>query len=431
MSIFDKQNYHFIGIGGIGISAIARMLLLQGKKVSGSDLANSEITEDLQKLGAMIYFDQKQENVGENTEVVIYTVAIDQNNPELKKAKDLNIICKSYPEALGELTETMRTIAVSGTHGKTTTTAMIAHIMNNLGLDPTVIIGSKMLGVDSNFKKGSSDYLVVEACEYKKSFLNLTPQILIITNIEEDHLDYYKDLNEIMDAFKELAERVKDGGFIITNLNNENIKKVIESANLKSGVKVFDYSNIEIPIDTKIEGEHNIDNAKSAIRAISCIFTDKEKIKKSLFGFKGTWRRMGFKGERSGNIYFDDYAHHPTAIKLTLEGVRQKYKDKKIVCAFEPHQQSRTREFFDQFVDSLAVADYIFIAPVYITREKDDGITTNSKIVDKLRESGSDAKTVENPEELKNYIQKLNRNDLCVILMGAGDIYKWTPELLN
>lgn len=431
MSFLNKQNYHFIGIGGIGISAIAKMLLLEGKTVSGSDLSNSDIIEDLKNLGADINLEQNENNIKKETEVVIYTVAITEKNPELKRAKNLNIICKTYPEALGELSAIKKTIAISGTHGKTTTTAMIAHIMNKQEIDPTVIVGSKILGENSNFKKGKSNYLVVEACEYKRSFLNLNPSILVITNIEEDHLDYYKNLDDILSAFKELAERVSENGFIITDLKSVNIKTVLKEADLKNGVKVLDYNDIEIKDIISIEGKHNLMNAKSAIKTLESLWVDREKSILALKDFSGTWRRMELKGEKDGNLYFDDYAHHPTAIKVTLEAVKQKYKDKKIVCVFEPHQQSRTREFFDQFVDSLAIADYIFIAPVYITREEDDGITTNSKIVNKLRENGRDAKAVENPEELKSYLKKLKRNDLCVILMGAGDIYKWTPKLLN
>lgn len=431
MSFLNKQNYHFIGIGGIGISAIAKMLLLEGKTVSGSDLSNSDIIEDLKKLGADINLDQNENNIKKEIEVVIYTVAITENNPELKKARELQIICKTYPEALGELSAIKKTIAISGTHGKTTTTAMIAHIMNKQKLDPTVIVGSKILGENSNFKKGNSDYLVVEACEYKRSFLNLNPSILVITNIEEDHLDYYKNLDDILSAFKELTGRVSENGFIITDLKSENIRTVLKEADLKNGVKVLDYNDIEIKDIISVEGEHNLMNAKSAIKTLESLSVDREKSILALNDFSGTWRRMEYKGEKDGNLYFDDYAHHPTAIKLTLKALKNKYKDKKIVCVFEPHQQSRTREFFDDFVEAVGTADFTFIAPIFITREIDDLVTTNIKLSNAINNNGNVAFPVNNVSELKKYIEKISNNNLCVVLMGAGDIYKWTPNLLE
>ena len=284
MNILNKNNYHFIGVGGIGVSAIARMLFLQNKKVSGSDIASSEITDDIKKLGINVFIGQKAENINSDVEVVIYTVAIKDNNPELLETRKKGITCVSYPEALGELSKDMFTIAISGAHGKTTTTAMIGHILKEVEMDPTVIVGSKILGQNSNFLAGKSKYLVAEACEYKRSFLNLHPNILVITNIEADHLDYYKDIEDIKSAFSEIAEKVPDGGFIITDKENKNIK----DSTAKSKAKVLDYKEIKTDFNLRVFGEHNILNARAALKVTEVLGISKEKAIEALKSFKGT-----------------------------------------------------------------------------------------------------------------------------------------------
>ncbi len=427
--ILDKNNYHFIGIGGIGISAIAQMLLRQGKKVSGSDQAKSEITDDLEKLGAKIFIGHKAENIAEYVEAVIYTIAITETNPELIEAKKRNLITATYPEALGELSKQKYTIAISGTHGKTTTTAMIGHILQKAGLDPTIVVGSKMLGgnenSESNFYGGSGKYLVVEACEYRRSFLNLSPQILVITNIEADHLDYYKDLADIESAFEELKAKVPKDGHIITEA---------------------EYKNVEIKKeDLLIPGEHNIKNAKAAIKAVEPIGIGNEEALRHLKSFRGTWRRLEYKGlvhstdGKSETVLYDDYAHHPSEIKASLLALRDKYPDYHLIAVFEPHQQSRTKLLFADFVESLAIADQIFIAPIYKAREVPDPTISNqilAEAVNKIKPSVA----VGGVEELKEKIthphplllqERESKTKTCIVLMGAGDIYKWTPTLLS
>ena len=410
MKIFDYNNYHFVGIGGIGVSAIARMLFLQGKEVAGSDSGQSEITDDLQELGIKVFIGHKAENLEKDTEVVIYSVAVKEDNPEILEAQKRNLICLSNPETLGELSKEMYTIAVSGTHGKTTTTAMIGHILKKAGLDPTVIVGSKILGENTNFMGGKSKYLVVEACEYKRSFLNLSPSILVITNIEADHLDYYKDLDDIKNAFKELEQKVPKKEFI---------------------VKEPDYKKIKTDFSLLIPGKHNILNAQAAIKTAEILGVPEEKAKEYLKDFKGTWRRLEYKGEKEGNVFYDDYAHHPTEIKASLSALRQKYSDRELVCVFEPHQQGRMKMFFDDFVEALKLADRVFTAPIFITRETDDGITTNKTLANAVNKFVP-ALSVQNPEELKKSLQKINSpKPLCIVLMGAGNIYKWTSKLIR
>lgn len=441
MDVLDKNSYHFIGIGGIGVSAIARMMQMRGKKVSGSDNSQSEITDDLKNLGIDIKIGQQAENIPADTEVVVYTVAIPEDNPEMKEARsreyeaklvtertstakrgqvsevtnfaETSFICISYPQFLGELSKNMFTIAISGTHGKTTTTAMIGHIMEKARLDPTIIVGSKMLGEDgkySNFHAGKSQYLVVEACEYKRSFLNLHPTILVITNIEADHLDYYKDLEDIKSAFQEIEAKVPKDGFVI---------------------KENEYKEVVDDFKLLVPGKHNILNAKAAIKAVEKIGISNEKAKEFLKDFKGTWRRQEYKGEKDGNVYYDDYAHHPTEIRATLGALKEKHPDRKLVCVFEPHQELRTKILFDDFVESLKIADQVFVAPIYINKEISDGTVTNQTLADAVNKY-TPASAVNDVEELgEKIIRPETDAKLCVAMLGAGNIYKWTKEILK
>lgn len=413
MQILNYKKYHFIGIGGIGVSAIARMMHLQSKEVNGSDSNESEITRDLQNLGIKIYIGQRAENLEEDTEVVIYSIAIKEDNPEILEAKKRDLLCLSYPQFLGELSQKMFTIAVSGTHGKTTTTAMLGHILKKAGFDPTVVVGSKILGENSNFIAGKSKYLIVEACEYRRSFLNLSPTILVITNIEADHLDYYKDLNDIKSAFDELKSKtLQNGGQVITEM---------------------EYKNVERNFNMPVSGEHNYLDAQAAIKAAEAIGVSQEKSKEFLKDFRGTWRRLEYKGEKGGAVFYDDYAHHPTEIKASLFALRAKHPNRKLICVFEPHQQSRTKAFFGEFVEALKNADRIFIAPIFITREKDDHKTTNEVLAGAISKFRS-ADPVKNSSELKDFLAReisTSPQPLCIVLMGAGDIYKWTRTLVH
>jgi len=425
--MFNRKSYFFIGIGGIGISAIAKMLFKNGKNVSGSDANKSEITDDLKKMGIRITIGHKASNIPKDTEIVIHTIAINSNNPEILEAKKRKLKIITYPEALGELSKEMFTIAVSGTHGKTTTTAMIGYILKKAGLDPTIIVGSKILGENTNFISGKSQYLVVEACEYRRSFLNLRPNILVITNIEADHLDYYKNIKDIQNAFQELINKVPKDGYIITKLKGDNIEKTLK----KARAKILDYDLVVMNQKIGISGEHNILNAQAAIKAVEPLGIDKEKAIKYLKDFKGTWRRLEYKGKVGKNIFYDDYAHHPTEIKASISTLSDKYPNHGIICVFEPHQQSRTRLLLNDFVKALRLADKVFIAPILITREIDDHKTTN-KMLAEIVNKYTPALPVENHNELKKHLLKIDSSKpLCVVLMGAGNIYKWTKEILK
>lgn len=418
----DYKHIHFIGIGGIGVSAIARMFKGQGKEITGSDMSQSEIIDDLVKEVMKISVGHNRDNIEEGTDLVIHTIAIPESNPEMAYAREAGIKTMTYPEVLGELSKTMYTIAVSGTHGKTTTTAMIAHIFEKAGLKPTVIVGSKLLGQNSNFVVGDGKYLVVEACEYKRSFLNLYPKALIITNIETDHLDYYKDLEDIQDAFRTIAKRVPQEGFVICDSHDEKVAPVLEGVE----AKVIDYRQGMESLELSVPGLHNQQNAQAALALAKALDIEKTVATEALKDFKGTWRRLEYKGDILGSVpLYDDYAHHPTAIKAGIAALRESYPHKKIICVFEPHQQQRVKDFAKDFALALSRADKVYVAPIYRAREVRDEALTD----DMLAQMVDGAKAVATPAELEEELKQSADNESIVVMMGAGHIHDWVVEI--
>ncbi len=419
------KRFHFIGIGGIGMSAIARMFLLEGKIVTGSDLSKSIVISELEKLGAKISYTPQASNVLQDTELVIYTPAISENNPELVRAKELGIPVHSYPEMLGIITKEKYTIAVSGTHGKTTTTAMIAKILIDAGLDPTVIVGSLLSDQKSNFIAGKSKYFVVEACEYKRSFLNLHPNILVVTNIDDDHLDYYKDTADIQSAFRELASRLGAEDYLVCAPNDKNIASVVTNLSCKIHDYSLAYNSAEKPnIDEiTLAGEHNKKNARAAFTVARIIGVSEEKIINSLNSFKGTWRRFEFKGKTAlGATVYDDYAHHPTEVIATLAMTREMFPQKKITAIFQPHLYSRTKDHIEHFAEAFKDADNVFITPIYAAREVFDPSISSKIVAEKvLSKHKGNVKSYEKFEDIAKALSTAGENDVIVI-MGAGDI---------
>jgi len=434
MDVKDKK-IHFIGIGGIGISAMARMCMSKGSTVSGSDRSESEITIALQNEGMTISIGADAKNIPENTDMVIYTIAISKDNPELIEAQNRKIEIKTYPEMLGVMTSGHRTIAVSGTHGKTTTTAMTAKVLESSGLDPYMIVGSLVKettdGVEhyTNYREGKSDLFVIEACEYRRSFLNVNPFVLVITNIEEDHLDYYKDLSDIEDAFRELAQKVPADGAIVCDPNNGSVAKVIKGL----PAKIIDYTNVDIvKDDLRVPGEHNRKDARCAYRVAEFFGASENDIKKGLLEFKGTWRRFEYIGELStGAIVHDDYAHHPTEILATLLGARELYPNHRIVIAFHPHEYSRTKLLFNDFVDSLSKVDQVVIAPIFAARESFDPSISSSILADEIKKNGGNAVAIDDFKDIENFLFEKTKKGDIIITMGAGDIYKVAEALKN
>ena len=422
------KKAHFTGIGGVGVSAIARMMLAEGKIVSGSDVSDSAIIDELRKLGAKIFIGHSADNVANDVDLLVYTPAVTADNLELKKAAKLDIPTLSYPEMLGLISKDKYTIAVSGAHGKTTTTAMIAKILIDAGLDPTVIVGSLLKDQGSNFVAGKSEYFVVEACEYKKSFLNLNPKIIVITNIDNDHLDYYGNLENIKKAFGEFAAKLPKEGYLVCDPNDENLKDIIKEAKFK----IIDYTKVNNNFNLKIPGEHNIKNAQAAIVAAEILGVDSKKAENSLESFEGTWRRFEFKGEtKNGVLVYDDYGHHPTEIKATLKGAREFFGGKKIWCVFQPHLYSRTKLLFGDFGKSFSDADEIILADIYAAREpKDEGI--NSKMLaEEITKNGGKARYMKSFEKITGFLAENAKKGDVIITMGAGDVFKIGENLLK
>jgi UDP-N-acetylmuramate--alanine ligase len=429
VSLKEARRVYFIGIGGIGMSAAAQFFLAEGKEVSGSDLGESPVVSLLKNKGAKIFFEQKASNIDSSIDLVVYTLAILSDNSELKEAKRLKIPTLSYPEILGVLSHNKYTIAISGTHGKTTTTAMIAKIMVDAGLSPTVIAGSLMNEYKSNFVYGKSKYFLVEACEYRRSFLHLNPNILVIANIEAEHLDYYKNLEDIQDGFISLVKKLKEKDFLICDMNDEKVRPVMEEAKCQ----IIDYPSLEgASIRLKVPGKHNIKNAKAAFSVAAVFGIDNRKASKSLESFSGTWRRLEPKGKTPrGALVFDDYAHHPTEIKATLSSVKELYPDKRIVVAFQPHLFSRTKTLLLDFAESFEGVSEVITLPIYAAREPDDP-TINSQILsEKIKEARTKSSFSESFEKASETLKKDFNSSYVIVTMGAGDIYKVSDLLVR
>ena len=421
------MKIHFIGIGGIGISALAQYYLAGGHEVSGSDLVSSEITTFLKKKGAKIYMGlHKKKCLKHDIKQVIYSPAVKKDNPELLEAKKRGIKIQSYPQALGELTKKYFTIAISGTHGKSTTTAMIALILIKAGFDPTVILGTKLKEFEnSNFRMGKGEYLVIEADEWNASFLNYWPKIIVLTNIEKEHLDYYKNLKHILKTYQEFISHLPKSGTVIANRKDENIKKII--SNFQS-LKSKDTQRLKTVL--KIPGEHNILNALAALKTARILKIPDRTSFKALSEYKGAWRRFEQHklkiGKRKVEI-ISDYAHHPTEIRATLKAAREKFSNKKIWCIFQPHQHQRTFYLFKDFIRvfrEIAI-DKLIITDIYDVAGREKGNIRSKINSEKLVKTICRAWAIYLPKEkIVNYLKKNLKGGEVVIIMGAGDIYK-------
>lgn len=426
------KKVHFIGIGGIGISAIARMMLLEGKEVSGSDLVKSLVTQELEEFGAKINIGQSLDLVPSDVDLIVYTIAIAEYDPKLFEAmKRMMAPSLSYPEILGQVSSNKYTIAVSGTHGKTTTTAMLAKIFVDAGLDPTVIVGSLLIDQKSNFIAGQGKYFITEACEYKRSFLNLNPQAVIITNIDNDHLDYYKDLADIQSAFVSLVEKIPADGFLVCDKTDPVLAPVL----LVAKCKVLDYQSA-LPLvgslSMKQPGQHIKKDAAAALAIAQALGISDQKSLSSLVDFSGTWRRFEYKGQtKNGVSVYDDYAHHPTEIKATLKGAKQMAQDKKVFVVFQPHLFSRTKLLINDFASSFSDADLVILPDIYAAREVDDKTISSKDLVDLISQSGQEALYIPDFSKIIEVLQTKAQPGDLIITMGAGNIFKAGEDLLN
>lgn len=422
------KNIHFIGIGGIGMSGLARLFLHEGKKVSGSDRSPSNITDALTEEGVMLFPNQEAKNISKGIDLVVYTEAMSKDHPEMLEARKLGVPMLNYFEALALVANQYYLIAVAGTHGKTTTTAMLIDVFEDAGLDPTAIVGSLRSKTKSNFRAGKSKYFIVEACEYRRDFIHLEPDILIITNIEAEHLDYYKDLADIQNAFHELVLKVPSDGLVVADMSDPNIKPVISG--LVSNIKDYK-SNLNLQLPLKVPGLHNRQNAAAASAVADFLDIEKEKVDSALINFTGTWRRFEYKGELNGAKVYDDYAHHPTEILATIAGVREMYPDKTLVVVFQPHLYSRTEELFDGFVNSLTKADKVILTHVYDARDTGKQGVTAEMLVDTIKQTNKNALYIESFDDVASELKYNLTSDDVLLVMGAGDVNQIIPKLIS
>ena len=423
------KKVHFIGIGGIGVSALAKMMILLNKKITGSDIAENIVNKRIKKMGGRIFIGHKKTNLSKDVDIVIYSPAIKKDNPELMYAKKLKIPIYSYPQALGLISKNNYTIAISGTHGKTSTTAMLAEAMISAKKDPTIIIGGFLRKQKDNFIQGKKGVFLVEACEYKKSFLNLFPDILVITNIDNDHLDYYKNIKNIQKSFAELISRVPQDGFIVCNKKEKNTQQALKLANIKG--KVIDYSRIK-NIKLKVLGKHNIENAKAALSVLQLIDVKEEQGRKFLGEYAGAWRRFEYKGKtKKSALIYDDYAHHPSEIKATLQAAREKFKKNKIIVIFQPHLYSRTKFLLNYFSKSFNQADQVIVTDIYAAREKDRGLIHATDLVKEIKKYNPFTDYISDFEDIIKYLKENIKRDDVIITIGAGDIYIIGDKLIT
>lgn len=414
------KKVFFLGIGGIGISSLARFMHSRGVTILGSDITEGEVVRGLKDLGVEIIIDQGLNIIPSDVDLVVYTNALKTYEPELLEKIKEKFKVKSYPELLGEVTKDLKVIAVSGTHGKTTTTAMIGSMLVDLGLGPTVVVGSLLTREQTNFIDGKGEFCVIEADEFERAFLNYYPYILVINNIDLDHLDYYKDLSDIQSAFRELAERVPDSGVIITDIDHPNVAPVLKDLN----VRTIDYKIITSDgLSLKLPGAHNVSNAKVALSVARFLNLDRDAAIKSLNNFSGTWRRFEYKGKtKDGATVYDDYAHNPQKIKAAIDGAREKFPNKRITVVFQPHLFSRTKKLFEDFAKCFDKADNVIVAPIFAAREHDDGSVSHESLAEAIRNQIGEAYAVKDFDEIKELILKECDEKDVVLFVGAGDI---------
>ncbi len=411
------MKVYCIGIGGIGLSALARYYKHKGYQVSGSDVADSELIATLKHQGIDVIIGADANNITNDIDLVVYTIAISVDNVEYMRAEELGIKKMSYPEALGEVTKEKNTIAVCGTHGKTTTTAMTYYALKACGINPSVIIGSLLSEGGTNFIAGDSDYLIVEACEYKRSFLKLHPSHIIVTNIDADHLDYYKDLEDVHSAFQSFAEKLNDKGLLVTHSNVS-----LETGARKIDADCIDKKNIQL----NVLGEHNQANAQLVLALVDALGLDEKVAREGLKNFYGTWRRLEYKGKtEAGVIVYDDYGHHPVEIKATLDALRTKYPsgEYKLHVFFQPHLHSRTKAFYDEFGEVLKEVDYVTLMPIYKARLESDLSVSSEDVRDLIIQKGGQAESLSSIKDMPARILSITDPKTIVINIGAGDAF--------
>lgn len=453
---FNKPvHIYFIGIGGISMSGLAEILLEKNFKISGSDSKVSSLTRTLESKGIKIFYGQQAQNITSNIDCVVYTSAIHPDNPEFVAAKELSLPLLSRAELLGQIMRNYELpIAVSGTHGKTTTTSMISEILLKAETDPTLSIGGILKTIGGNIRIGKSPYFVTEACEYTNSFLSFFPKISLILNIEEDHLDFFKNLDDIRKSFKQFARLLPKDGTLIINGDIENYEEITEG--LVCNVITYgsdpscDYSPENVTFDESgkaiftarcpggetlslhlgVPGLHNVYNALAALALSDCLMLSRSSCIAALASFTGTDRRFEYKGTVGGVTVIDDYAHHPTEIAATMQAAAN-YPHQKLWCVFQPHTYTRTKAFLHDFAKVLSLADYVILADIYAARETDNLGISSRDLQRELINLGHSCDYFPTFDEIENFLlENCNPGDM-LITMGAGDVHKIGENLLG
>ena len=453
---FQKPiHIHFIGIGGISMSGLAEILLEEGFTVSGSDSKESPLTEKLEKEGAVIHYGQSADNITDDIDCVVYTAAINRRNPELMEAVARKIPMLTRAELLGQLMKNYETpIAVSGTHGKTTTTSMISHILLEADLDPTISVGGILKAIGGNIRVGSSGTFLTEACEYTNSFLHFFPKISVILNIEEDHLDFFKDLEDIRHSFHQFAALLPSDGTLVISGDIKNYEEIYSGLDCHvvtyGSSPDFDYSFDAIRYDEhghvsfellkkgkktgrialSVTGDHNVSNALAAIAVAELMDISADTIQKGLLSFTGTDRRFEYKGTFNGVTVVDDYAHHPTEIAATLKAA-QHSPHNAVWCVFQPHTYTRTKAFFHEFAEALSHADHLILADIYAARETDTLGVSSEALAAEAKKLGTDALYLPTFADIETFLKEHCQPGDLLITMGAGDIVTVGEDLLK
>ena len=456
-------HVHFIGIGGISMSGLAEILLKEDFRVSGSDNKESALTDRLEQLGAAIFYRQQASNIIPGIDVVVYTAAIHEDNEEYQEALRQNLPMLSRAELLGQLMTNYKVpVAVSGTHGKTTTTSMLSHILLAGNMDPTISVGGILKAIGGNIRVGGSEVFVTEACEYTNSFLHFFPNIGIILNIDADHLDFFKDLDDIRNSFHKFAKLLPENGTLIINNSIPNLSEITadlsckiitygnDTKNTGSGgyppayiasnishndlgeasFDLYRQGNFVSRINLSVNGDHNVSNALAAIAAADLLDVSVDAIKEGLKSFHGTDRRFELKGMLNGVTIIDDYAHHPTEIQASLAAAKN-YPHREIWCVFQPHTYTRTKALFREFVDALCETDHVVLADIYAARETDTLGISSKDIADALKEKGCDAYYFSSFQDIEDFCTRICQKGDMLITMGAGDVVNIGEELLK
>ncbi len=459
MQKFDFKNLkknahiHFIGIGGISMSGLAHISLSDGFKVTGSDRSKSKITDKLELEGAVIFEGHNAKNVY-GADLVVHTAAVKADNPEMAAAIEQGIMLIDRAEFLGAIMKNYKhAIGIAGTHGKTTTTSMLAHALIYADADPTISVGGELDLIGGNIHCGKSDMFVTEACEYTNSFLKFFPTIALITNIEEDHLDFFTGIEMIRESFRSYAELTRDTGHVVAFGDDENVRLTLENSDLNiitygisdsndyyaenivfnAGYPSFDVmkdGKIVCHVSLNVPGNHNIENALATVAVCILLGIDPDICAKGIETFRGTHRRFEKKGLLNGAVILDDYAHHPTEIKTTLKAAKA-FPHSRIRCIFQPHTYSRTRTLWNDFLTAFDDADELILTHIYSAREVYDGVTDPAKLTDEIKSRGIDAKYFEDFSDIVNYIKDTAKDGEIIFTMGAGDVTNIGDELIK